>query len=285
MKQYLTVEKLNDLEVEIQGDDGAVAISALTHIFSDINVFENATMVVERRTGVDTTEKILADIGINPSQIAELFAMKYEYNVVEKMIDPDSDTDIRTTVSKLKRKVNAVYKEKLPRYLKLVETYGYSYNPLANVDADEQFAFIDNVSDGRTTANTNVTTTSTPNDLKSTLYKTSYDDTSEGSDKRDSYTISSGSTTSTHTGNADSNYATSSFIRQDVSVNAKDNALGFDQTKATNVHIEKHRRVGNIGTTMTQQLIQAEKDCYESIISEFLNDAKKAILLATYDFN
>lgn len=311
-KKYLTVQQLEEYYHDTE-------YNCIRWIFKDCNMFRDAYMHFKTMdsTGIEKDE--IYYIGINCADLADIFASKYEHRLVERPINLDDPT---ADVERIKRRLHAMVCEYIPKYLKTVETYGYTYNPLANVDADEQYAYIDSASDTNSNgstdsssensssshSSTNVNTTSTSinggegiSSPETHLYETQYDDTGKSDANLKSYTTTSGGSTSHSTANANENYSDGSadssssgsasssseshYDRQNINVKASDNALGFNMDSATNIHIEKHRRVGNIGTTKTTELIQSEREIYSSIIHEFLEDAAKEILLPLYNFD
>lgn len=311
-KQYLTVSDLEECNYNAQ-------YNCVKWIFKDCKMFEDAYIHIKRLNSVGQEIDEIYNIGVNASDLADIFASKYEHRLVERPINLDSPSQ---DVDRIKRRLHSVVCEYIPKYLKTVETYSYIYNPLANVDSNEQFAYIDkqanvtnsgsatseseneNTSHSETNVNTASTSVAGGTNIatpETSLFETQYDDTGKSDANLKSYTTSSGGTTSTSTANKDDNYSdgsasstssasstnsnTTNYSNINVDIKATDNALGFGMDNATNIHVEKHRRVGNIGVTKTTELIESERNLYKSIIHDFLEDAAKEILLPLFKFD
>lgn len=300
--KYLTVGELQQMKVIPQVD-------YLTYLFNEVGMFEDCYMRVQNMNMRGEIEEFIYDIGVDSNDLAKVFGALFEHRPLERRIHIDNP---KPDVDKIKRKMHSVIAMLLPKYLKQIETYGYRYEPLANVDATELHGTVDNNA-GTTSssssnnsntshAETNVKTTSTSVNggevatPTTNLYETQYDDTGKSDANLKSYTTSEGGSTATQTANKDDNYSDSTassvaainsqanYDRIQAIVAAKDNPFGFSNNLATGYHIEKTRRVGNIGTTMTTQLIEAERNCYRSLVEGFLKDIAYNICLPTYDF-
>lgn len=197
------------------------------------------------------------NVGMLPNEMTEAYMTLYGYN---KLSVPITDPDMLTL------KMKSIFNLNLGKYMKWLDTMGYAYNPLWNVDGSESFQFID--------THGNVTRTNTPilqteQELKTAPYDTeSYRKTNQ--------------TTTTYSGTKSTDTETHADIlpENDNTINGPVHAItGGDYS-----HIEKRERQGNIGVTMTTQLLQAERDLVRfNLVQEFFNDINRQLLVGTYD--
>lgn len=193
------------------------------------------------------------NVGMLPDAMAEVYMTLYGYNMLSV---PITDPDMLTL------KMKSIFNLNLGKYMKWLDTMGYAYNPLWNVDGSESFQFID--------THGNVTRTNTPilqtdQELKTAPYD---NETYKATNKTiNTYSGTQSTDTETHT------QVTNASL--DGPVHA---ITGGDYS-----HIEKRVRQGNIGVTMTTQLIEAERELVKfNLIQEFFNDVNKQLLVGVY---
>lgn len=193
------------------------------------------------------------NVGMLPDAMAEVYMTLYGYNMLSV---PITDPDMLTL------KMKSIFNLNLGKYMKWLDTMGYAYNPLWNVDGSESFQYID--------THGNVTRTNTPilqtdQELKTAPYD---NETYKATNKTiNTYSGTQSTDTETHT------QVTNASL--DGPVHA---ITGGDYS-----HIEKRVRQGNIGVTMTTQLIEAERELVKfNLIQEFFNDVNKQLLVGVY---
>lgn len=204
------------------------------------------------------------DIGVSYGELADMYMTLYGYNVLSvplprPEIDPLGYTNGRNMAAK---KIKSILTLNKYKYLKWIDSMGYAYNPLWNVDGSESFQYID--------THGNVTRTNTPilqtdQELKTAPYD---NETYKATNK----------TINTYSGTQSTDTETHAQVT-DASLDGPVHAItGGDYS-----HIEKRIRQGNIGVTMTSQLIEAERELVKfNLIQEFFNDVNKQLLVGIY---
>lgn len=193
------------------------------------------------------------NVGLTTEQLADAYQTLYGYNMLSV---PITDPDMLTL------KMKSIFQLNVGKYMKWLDTMGYAYNPLWNVDGSESFQYID--------THGNITRTNTPilqtdQELKTAPYDS---ETYKATNKTiNTYSGTQSTDTETHTQVTDATL--------DGTVHA---ITGGDYS-----HIEKRVRQGNIGVTMTTQLIQAERDLVRfNLVQEFFDDINKQLLVGVY---
>lgn len=237
--------------------------SPITYFFNDIyiplRVRDSTTHAM-----TDPPEYTYKKIGYSIDEITDAYMALYGYNMLSVPLpdwhyDSLGYTNGRNLMAK---KIKAILNLNKGKYLKWIETMGYAYNPLWNVDGVDFFQYID--------THGNVTRTNTPILQNSQELQTApYDsETYKNTNKTiNTYSGTSSTDTETHT------HVTEASL--DGPVHA---ITGGDYS-----HIEKRVRQGNIGVTMTTQLIEAERELVKfNLIQEFFNDINKQYLVGIY---
>ena len=203
------------------------------------------------------------NVGMLPDAMTEAYMTLYGYN---KLSVPITDPDMLTL------KMKSIFNLNLGKYMKWLDTMGYAYNPLWNVDGSESFQFIDE--HGEVQRDTTPILQSkqelqtAPYDSetyrKTNQTETTYQGLKDGGNY---YSLEK----ETHTG-------IPSLVNQPI------NGTLHAVTGGDYSHIEKRVRQGNIGVTMTTQLIEAERELVKfNLIQEFFRDINKQLLVGTYD--
>lgn len=194
------------------------------------------------------------NIGMAPDSMSETYMTLYGYNMLSV---PITDPDMLTL------KIRSIFHLNIGKYKKWLDTMGYAYNPLWNVDGSDFFQYID--------THGNVTRTNTPilqseQELKTVPYD---NETYRATNK----------TINTYSGTQSTEEETHDNVT-DAELNGPVHAItGGDYS-----HIEKRIRQGNQGITMTTQLIAAERELVKfNLIQEFFRDINKQLLVGTYD--
>lgn len=204
------------------------------------------------------------NVGVSTYDMTLMYNTLYGRNFLSvPLILPTQDVDkYDECVDELSTKMKSILNLYLYKYLKWIETMGYAYNPLWNVDGTESFQYID--SHGK------VTRKQTPI-LKTSdeLQTTPFDNTTYRNTEK---------TTTTYSGTFSTDEEEHTNVVTD-SIDGPVHAItGGDYS-----HIEKRIRQGNIGVTQTTQLIESERNLVKfNIIQEFFNDINKQLLIGIY---
>lgn len=139
---------------------------------------------------------------------------------------------------------NAIYK---PDFLKAYEASIMEYNPLSNYDSKETNVYLQNDGDDTNEVTHGKTTTNTANDVTNETKTTSDVSTDYRNEEK---TIQSGSTTV-----ADSGTTTTVISKTAKNLTVKEKTYTADEVRA-----EIKEKLGNIGVTTSQQMLQSEID-------------------------
>ena len=290
------------------------AVAALSAAFTGLDVFENIYIPVKTPTANGMPDEFTyTNIGMEYNEIADAYDTLYSNNF---LIVPLLTDNLIQSTSRLKAKIQSVYKLNKAKYLKLIELQGYEYNPLYNVDGEETYSYLENEGVNDTTqtkAYAAHTDSSTSGNVRTgsvsgassetnedTTQVTSFDSTAFNDTEHNAGQRNvTGSTTTYNsvTDNASGSMTYGAHTDTDTTTithhNAKNgendysggvDAFGNTVTGGDRYHNEKRIRKGNIGVTKTQELIEAERENLKfSIIQEFFDDLNKVIFVGLYD--
>ena len=227
--------------------------------------------------------------GFDAEEIALIYWSQYGGNYFPERFDSTADFNYAVWEDKCKviKLIKATIKKNRLKYAKLIELAGFAYNPLNNVDAHEMYSTFENhggETHGSSGSNSSTTTPGTTNTHSVNPYdtgtplKVEYTDSQSGSIGVSG--INSQTTTITH---ASAKNTDSAGEQEDYTVNAEDNAFGQALKGADYYKAEKHRRFGNIGTTKTQELLEAEREQLKfNLLQAFFNDLNEVALIGIY---
>ena len=194
------------------------------------------------------------NVGMLPDAMTEVYMTLYGYNMISV---PITDPDMLTL------KMKSIFNLNLGKYMKWLDTMGYAYNPLWNVDGSESFQYIDTHGE--------ITRTNTP------ILQTSQNLQTAPYDNANTY-VNTNMTTNTYSGTQSTETETHEPVTEadlDGPVHA---ITGGDYS-----HIEKRVRQGNIGVTQTSELLRNERELVKfNLIQEFFNDINKQLLVGIY---
>lgn len=276
----------------------------LEQCFDELNYFNSIYIPVKIPTSTGMpVDWAWTKIGYDTYDIALMYRRFYGQNYwVEPLIDTDY---YAVSTRNMQQRIQSVYLANLAKYAKLIELGGYTYDPIANVDANEEFTYLS--ADGSLTTNMvmnraqrqdtekgDVTNTQhakednvDTNQSKTTRKVTPYDTTAEktadttttNTDYKNTEEFNKTYTTGSHY-DVDTNTTTHGAVREGITaVDAFGNTIG-DMDK---YYTEKRVKHGNIGVTMTQQLIEEQRKVLNfSVIKEFFNDINEQILVGIY---
>lgn len=281
----------------------------LTKLFSDSigasSVF--LSIYVSIRKNPESAQEEATDtynyynVGFTPLQIAEYFNTKFSLNYFGYCFKDNDD------YYKLRDRIRAIYTANKYKYMKLIETLGYRYNPLYNVDGTELYSRAESVGDAintRTPSGTITTVSgtkvdSTIGDSETIFYKNPYNDNSENASVVDSKTKTNAITTEQGY-SEDYNEKTDfenipaykfEYDEQEqkwkksgvFSVDAKDNAFGEGFSGPERYYAEKRIRQGNIGVTKSTELLRDQREIVKfNILDEFFKDLEREIVVGIY---
>lgn len=241
------------------------------------------------------------NVGADIREIVNYFVAKYGLNYFAYNFNSGEDC------VNLKNRIEAIYKANIYKYRKLVETLGYTYNPLFNVDGTELYSRAESVGDAvntRTPSGTVTTVSGTKvnnviGDSETVFYKNPYNDNSENASVVDSKTKSNAITTeqsySEHYNEKTDfeNIPAYKFEYDETeqkwkksgvfSVDAKDNAFGEGFSGPERYYAEKRIRQGNIGVTKSTELLRDQREIVRfNILDEFFKDLEREIVVGIY---
>lgn len=219
------------------------------------------------------------NVGMDIVEITDYYWTLFGYNMLSvPIIDRDLDF---TNESTLGKKMNVIVKANQYKYLKWIQSMGYAYNPLWNVDGTDWFQYID--------THGNVVRKDSPilqyaDKLKTNAYEGTLRDTNE---TQNTYagTYLSGTTETFGKSSYDDtqNIYSVSKEEHDAVTNESIDGPVKSITGGDYSHIEKRIRQGNIGVTQTSELIKNERDLVRfNIIDEFFKDINKQLLVGIY---
>ena len=205
------------------------------------------------------------NVGLTTQQMADAYWTEYSRNLLVQPLSNETET---TDVSKLAKRIRSMFLMNKYKYLKWIDTMGYAYNPLWNVDGVESYQYIDKHGDV-TSKNTPILQTETTTEV------VTYDST-----LRDQNTISS--TFDGLTDTSDKYYSQSVTEYNTITSDSIDGPVkaitGGDYS-----HIEKRIRSGNIGITETTALLAHERELVRfNLIQEFFDDINKQMLVGIF---
>lgn len=255
--------------------------------------------------------------GFTPEEIADAYWAEFGGNYFNEFYKDNSAWATALASDKVKtvKMIRAILQKNKLKYKKLIDLAGYAYDPLNNVDAHEMFSVFENHG-GQTSVSAGANSSAVSIDNNNQHSVSTYD-----SDPKEEYTDETNGTGTTKTptlgipktqeniegeeitnpnsvssGVATNQVETSHQEASNMSgdygegrqqhayhVNATDNAFGQELWGADYYKAEKHRRYGNIGTTKTTELLEAERENLKFILlDEFFRDINEVILVGVF---
>ena len=301
-------------KTELPSEDPDVHVNLLTDIFETstvyggVNLFEDIYIPVKLVTSSGLADDwSYMNIGLDADEIADIYYAQYSGNF---LLDID-----------LKKRVKAIFKKNVGKYLKLLEVQGYSYNPLWNVDGTEIRQQLENrgtndTEYGGVTSNfgDNFSSVRTDHDVSgfnTSGYRDGSKDETYGTENNtigvghqevrmdaqgqmqvtgvdapnnasSSYRGSVGSKTSTQVIHKNAKNIVSGE-EVEYAVSASDTAFGTALIGGDRMYLEKYIRQGNIGVTKSTELIEAQRDIVRYVLlQEFFDDINEVVLIGLY---
>lgn len=263
-------------------------------LFDGGNIFQNIYVAIRNNPQNSSQEEnptyTYYNVGHSTEEITRYFVTKYGLNYFAYR--PDNGDDF----AELKMKLLGIYNANEYKYRKLIESMGYTYNPLFNVDALELYSNAEsignttnnNTSSGSGSSTTNPTTTHYVNPYDTNGDPGKIESKDVVTDNSTSQSMSGTNNTTLQHNPAENNYVrdaeTGKWVSNGIfSIEAKDNAFGVQFNGPERYYAEKRIRQGNIGVTMTQQLLEAERNLVNfNILDVFFRDIEKDLIVGLY---
>ena len=290
---------------ENKTDNTSYLTLILTQAISNNNIFNLIYVAIrdnpENEQQAQEEHYSYFNVGFTPLDIAEYFNTKYSLNYFAYDFNNEKE------YNQLKMRIASIYLANKYKYMKLIETLGYRYNPLYNVDGTELYSRAESVGDaintrtpsGTVTTVTGKKTDNTIGDSETIFYKNPYNDNSENTSVVDSKTKTNAITT-------EQSYSQGYNEKTDFenipaykfeydeqeqkwkksgvfSVDAKDNAFGEEFSGPERYYAEKRIRQGNIGVTKSTELLRDQREIVKfNILDEFFKDLEREIVVGIY---
>lgn len=266
-KPYAQMDAHSCLKRAFEGGTGS-GTSPVSYFFSDIWI-PVLTRDSNHKPVVGTDGNFVVtytNVGLSTEQLADAYWTEYSRNM---LIQPLTEETEETDVPLLAKRIKSVLLLNKYKYLKWIDTMGYAYNPLWNVDGSESYQYIDR--HGKITSKDTPILTNEVENSVTTYDSESYRNDATQENKFDGLKDSS-----------DKYYSQSVTEYDKITTDSIDGPIkaitGGDYS-----HIEKRVRQGNIGVTETSALLTHERELVRfNLIQEFFNDINKQILIGIF---
>lgn len=307
---YNLKKKLCDLtQIEDWHDTQIELTNYLDSLFDDVlyqnNIFASIYICIRQNPTSAATEENpvyeYLDVGFTVSEISEYFNTRFGMNYFLY------DFRSQNSYDKLKLRIKSIYKANFYKYKKLIETLGYTYNPLYNVDANELYSNMESIGDSkskREPSGTIKTTSGTEDngsigESTTNNYTNPYDSNASSdpaylTDKTTQSPITTEQSYQQYKEETElDNLPAQQFIIDPqtgsisksglYSMAAKDSAFGVALGGAERYYAEKRIRQGNIGVTKSTELIESQRDAVRfNILEEFFRDLEREVVVGIY---
>jgi len=270
----------------------SAAVDTLAQIFNDCHYFDGTLTYVDS----DGNAVPYPDLGFDPEDLFLYWSSEFErvqvgFGLYTCPFDV-SESDLISIASKVRIKAENFLKLNKIKYLGLVKTYGLQYDPISNYDMVEQSG--DARKEGKAESTNSikggiVTDVDAP-ETEQKSYTTTYDDVSDTrlagravNEYSGTYRVDESSVPIKRTvqrAEHENDGSTTTLER------TSSETLTWDEITTPSAHeVETHKliRRGNIGTTTTQEMIEAERElARQNILEEFFKDFNKHVLLGSW---
>lgn len=270
------------------------------------NIFANIYVAIrknpENATEAETEVFNYYNVGANTNDISEYFAAKYGLNYFAYNFESGADC------ATLESRIESIYKANLYKYRKLIESMGYVYNPLFNVDGIELYSnaeALGNSTSQQQPTGELKTVSGTENDgavgdSTSTHFVNPYDQNDNTANFINDRTTQTAITQKQTFGSGDDAYKDTTTVSHQSAINYKyengqwvedgkfgisdkDNAFGIAFGGPERFYAEKRIRQGNIGVTKSTELLRDQRDIVRfNILDEFFKDLEPHIVVGIY---
>lgn len=281
-----TIDQWHNTTTEIQASALQRVFMTATGTGSPIYYFfQNIYIPVRKRDNtthamIEPAEYDYVNVGLTAEQLADAYWALYGQNMWSGQLRSYDDSLKMLDIGVMSKKVKAVFELNKAKYLKWIDVMGYEYNPLYNVDAKEIEQTLDNHGGIQREVRPIL-----PTDQK--LQTNAYEGTLRDTQKTTTTYNSTDGTVIGLVATSDEKHQnaknTVNGADADYTVGANDTAFGTALTGGDFMHINKKLRQGNIGVTMTTQLLEAERDFVRTnLIKEFFNDINDQFLVGIF---
>lgn len=248
-------------------------------VFDNIHLFDGTLDVPYVGFEDDAPATVKAfDLGFTPDKLLEYFVNIYDDRFLAIPYSSKDRLEVNSLYAyaneKLKYLVELYNQEVMPRFLGIIKTLTYKYNPISNYDMLEsynwarkpdlqEFTFHDHQED--VYGGNKTTTVKVDNNAPITTnnYTTTYDDASKS--RLANYSEQYGTTTTTESGGP------TVSTERSYTMN----------TQGTDHQYHTLTRSGNIGVTTSQQMIETERQLWAlDLVKDWFDGLTKYILLA-----
>lgn len=247
--------------------------------------FQNIYIPVRKRDStthamVEPPEYDYVNVGMSTEQLAKSYCALYGQNMWSgKLRTYDSGLKM-LDIAAMSEKVKGVFELNRAKYLKWIDVMGFEYNPLNNVDAKETEQTLDNHGGVKKDVRPILAT-------DQLLQTNAYEGTLRDTQKTTTTYNSTDGTVVGLVATSDEKHENAKNISNgaevDYNVAAADTVFGEALTGGDFMHINKRLRQGNIGVTMTTELLEAERDFVRTnLIKEFFNDINEQFLVGVF---
>ena len=274
-----------------------VVTDIITDVYDDYDdKFEHIYVVVEVNDSYGAKTTTIEDVGFTKAQLAKDFIDLYNERLMFMPRYYGAPADhyeaYTRSYSRMKDSLETCFRTNLWKYLKLLETLGYSYDPISNYDMQEISGDAEKEGareDNKSIRGQQVTTETAP-ELKTSTYTTTFDDDTAGrlegysvQEYEGSYKVDAGNVPIKETKKfyeGDNPGETSTLTHTNQVTLTQDEITTPSADKA---YTHKLIRRGNIGVTSSQELIKAQRELVKfSLEREILNDMADALLLKVW---
>lgn len=286
IRNLKTIDQWHNTTTEIQASALQRVFMTATGTGSPIYYFfQNIYIPVRKRDSethamTEPAEYDYVNVGLTPEQLADAYWALYGQNMWSGELRSYDDSLKMLDISLMSKKIKAVFELNKAKYLKWIDVMGYEYNPLYNVDAKETEQTLDNHGGVKRDVKPILATSQL-------LQTNSYDGVLKDTQKNTTtYNATDGTVVgmvATSEEKHENAKNTANGAEVDYNVAATDTVFGEALTGGDFMHINKRLRQGNIGVTMTTQLLEAERDFVRTnLIKEFFNDINEQFLVGVY---
>lgn len=302
IRNLTQIEDWHDAELEYT--------NYLDSLFDDVlnqnNIFSSIYICIRQNPTSETTEEnpvyVYLDVGFTVAEISEYFNTRFGCNYFLY------DYSKEGSYSKLMNRMKSIYKANFYKYKKLIETLGYRYNPLYNVDANELYSNMESIGDSKSsrspsgtikTVSGTETQGGTIGESTTANYTNPYDSNASSdpaylSDKTTQSPITTEQSYNRYQEDTQLDNLPAQQFQMDpqtgaiskaglYSMAAKDSAFGVSLEGAERYYAEKRVRQGNIGVTKSTELIESQRNAVRfNIIDEFFRDLEKEVVVGIY---
>ena len=296
----MNLTKIEDWYLSKTDNDSNLYL-AFNSFLATNNVFANIYVAIRDNPQYAEMEEHFSyyNVGFTVSDITQYFNLRYGPNYFAYRFTDSNQVDY------LKEKMAIIYKANLYTYRKLIETLGYTYNPLFNVDGIELYSNAESLGNSKSeqqpTGTIKTQTGSGVNgnlDTESTHYVNPYDQNSDAAtyvnDKTKNSALTSvqsfeqykDTTTVSHESADNYKYNTTSGQWEKdglFGIKKEDVAFGINFGGPERFYAEKRIRQGNIGVTKSTELLRDQRDLVKfNILDVFMKDLEKDLVVGIF---